>query len=403
MKEEIITALKELRVPCSIVGTTDGPQVMSYRLEPGYVPYASKNTPPRRVSVKSIINAARDISIAIDVSCVYIREDNGVWLEVPKENRSTVTLDDVGEPRNYTLPVRLGLTTRGSPVSIDLANPISPHLLVAGATGSGKSVCINSVICGLVERYTPNELQLILIDPKRIELARFKELKHLKRDVITSVYDAENALKKLIRQMELRYENMERYGYTDISQADGPRIVVVIDEYADLVLQIPLIPLLVAKLAQKGRAAGIHLVLATQRPSVDVIDGVIKANFPARIAFSVATNTDSRVILDRSGAERLTGMGDGLLLLAGKITRFQGAFVDDDSIGELVEKNKRPARDTSDPRIEYEYNEKGFVSKMTVTPSNYTEEKEDLTKGYVIMAVIAIALIACVACGIKTF
>ena len=395
--------LTELKIPCTIGGVVDGPQVRSYNVEPGFYPYASENTPKMRIRVQSIINRAADIAIGLGVRSVYVRHDDGVWIETPKENRDIVTLNDVEEPQDYALPVRLGLTTRGSPVSIDLANPISPHLLVAGATGSGKSVCINSVICGLVERYTPNELQLILIDPKRIELARFKELKHLKRDVITSVYDAENALKKLIRQMELRYENMERYGYTDISQADGPRIVVVIDEYADLVLQIPLIPLLVAKLAQKGRAAGIHLVLATQRPSVDVIDGVIKANFPARIAFSVATGTDSRVILDRSGAERLTGMGDGLLLLGGKITRFQGAFVDNDSIGELVEKNKRPPHDTSDERIEYEYNEKGYVSKMTVTPSTYKEKKEDLTKGYVIMAVIAILLIACVVCGIKTF
>ena len=389
--------LKELKIPCVIGNVVDGPQVESYRLEPGFYPYASKNTPPMRIKVQSIINRAADIAIGIGAKDVYIRNDDGVWIEIPKEERDIVSLDDVEEPQGYGLPVRLGLTTRGDPVSIDMASPPSPHLLIAGATGAGKSVCINSIIYDLVKRYTPDELQLVMIDPKRIELARFKELKHLKCDVITSVHTAEDALRNLIEQMEMRYENMEMYGYTDISQADGPRIVVIIDEYADLVLQNPFIPMLVAKLAQKGRAAGIHLVLATQRPSVNVIDGVIKANFPARIAFSVATGMDSRVILDRSGAEKLTGMGDGLLLLGGKITRFQGIFVDDDSIAELVSKNKKPAPiDEGGAHIEYEYNDKGYMTKMTVTPSNYVEEKEvSPVGGYIVMAVVAMLLFAC--------
>ena len=395
--------LTELKIPCKVVRTVDGPQVMSYQLEPGFYPYASKNTPKMRIKVQSIINRAADIAIGLGVKSVYVRHDDGVWLEIPKENRDIVKLDDIEEPGNYVLPVKLGLTARGEPTSIDLASPISPHLLVAGATGSGKSVCINSIICWLIEKYTPSELQFVMIDPKRIELARFKKLKHLRCAVITSMYDAEDALVALAKEMECRYESMEKRGYTDISQTNEPRIVVIIDEYADLVLQLPFVHGMVATLAQKGRAAGIHLVLATQRPSVDVIDGVIKANFPARIAFSVATNTDSRVILDRPGAEKLTGMGDGLLLLAGETTRFQGAFVDDANIAELVKRNKRPEYDASGSHIEYEYNDKGYVSKMTVTPQNYVEENDYRTSGYVVIIVIAVLLIACMICGIQTF
>jgi len=380
MVDDIRRALQELRIPCTIIDITEGPHVVAYKLKPGYTPYASKNTPPKRVKVGSIINSARDIGIAIG-SPTYIRYNgNDVWLEVSKEKREIVSYNDVAIPDDYKFPIPIGLDARGDPVVIDLANPVSPHALIAGATGSGKSVCINSIIYGLIKRLPPSKLKLLMIDPKRVELAKFKNLEHLIEPIVMDADDASRSLRRLINEMEETYIYMEQNQITDISMAWWKeRNVIIVDEYADLVAANESIARYIAILAQKGRAAGYHIILATQRPSVDVIDGVIKGNFPTRIAFSVVTGTDSRVILDRNGAERLTGMGDGLLLRGGKLTRFQGIYVDDGSIYALLGEEKktittRPSELVEDITIKMDEN--GRTIGLIYTPPEIEGQPE---------------------------
>ena len=375
MIDAIKKALEELRIPCEIPEVTEGPHVVAYRLDPGYVPYASENTPPKRVLVNSIINRADDIAVALRIPSAYIRYGDGVWLEIPKEHRENVAYNDVLVPDGYQFPVPIGLDTRGESVVIDMASPTSPHLLIAGATGSGKSVCINATIYGLIDRWDPDRLKLMMIDPKYVELSKYKYLDHLLKPVITDSYTAVVELYALIEEMEKRYVFLESQGFTDAGQSALSRIVLVVDEFADLVSGRSVLPDLIATLAQKGRAAGIHLILATQRPSVDVIDGVIKANFPTRIAFSVVTNTDSRVILDSSGAERLTGMGDGLLLNAGKLTRFQGIYVSDKEMKPVVTKHSMVAyMKERAPDVTVERNAAGNVIRLTYTPPELKQE-----------------------------
>ena len=407
MIDAIKKALEDLRIPCDIPEVTEGPHVVAYRLDPGYVPYASENTPPKRVLVNSIINRADDIAVALRIPSAYIRYGDGVWLEIPKEHREIVGHDDVLVPDGYQFPVPIGLDTRGEPVVIDMASPTSPHLLIAGATGSGKSVCLNATVFGLIKRWEPDKLKLLMIDPKYVELSKFKYLDHLLKPVITDSYTAAVELYGLIEEMEKRYVFLESHGFTDAGQSALSRIVLVVDEFADLVSGRSVLPELIATLAQKGRAAGIHLMLATQRPSVDVIDGVIKANFPTRIAFSVVTNTDSRVILDSSGAERLTGMGDGLLLNAGKLTRFQGIYVPDDEMKPVVTKySMTKYMKERAPDVTVERNAAGNVIRLTYTPPELKQEQVVETQsggGNSSTAWVLLALfILCVMCALIT-
>jgi S-DNA-T family DNA segregation ATPase FtsK/SpoIIIE len=254
------------------------------------------------------------------------------------------------------LPVVLGRDQDGEAITLDLAT--TPHLLIAGATGSGKSVMVNTILCSLITPDSPEFVQLVLMDFKRVELAAYKDLPQLLLPIITEYDDAIVALQWLVGIMELRYRILERLSVRSIvdynlaTAANMSYIVVVIDEMADLMLGVPEAETLLVRLAQKARAVGIHLVLATQRPSVDVVTGLIKANVPARMAFAVASRTDSRVILDQSGAEELAGRGEFLLRNPKEraLIRGQGAYVSDDDIDAIVkEAISDYARTTSQP------------------------------------------------------
>jgi S-DNA-T family DNA segregation ATPase FtsK/SpoIIIE len=323
--------------------------------------------------VNAIRSIAQEIAIALSVPNVNVTSTASrgtVSVDVPNPTQATVALKDILTTREYkrfaapaVLPVPVGLRSDGKVLGADLTK--MPHLLVAGTTGSGKSVFLNSVILSLILYKTPDEVQFILIDPKRVDLAAFGTIPHRHRfaEIITEVADAVTVLKYLVRRMEGRYKllghagvrNIDGYNELfqgpkgkklteDVSLDDEqggplPHIVVVVDELGDLMLQeARKVEESLIRLAQMARAVGIHLVVATQRPSVDVITGVIKANFPSRIAFKVSSKTDSRTILDRSGAENLLKDGDMMFLPvgAGESLRVQGAYVSDDEIARVV-------------------------------------------------------------------
>jgi S-DNA-T family DNA segregation ATPase FtsK/SpoIIIE len=269
----------------------------------------------------------------------------GVEIPVPDAHRGTIALRTVLDSEAWTesdaaLPLALGVTASGEPVVIDLA--ACPHLLAAGATGSGKSVGVNCMLASMLLRYSPDQLQLILIDPKMVEFARYRSLPHLVCPVVTETAEAIEKLRWAVEEMERRYQrfvaaDVEKYDeYIEATGEKLPRIVIVIDEYADLVtVDKDAVEGPVVRIAQKARAAGIHLILATQRPSVDVITGVIKANFPARIAYKVSQRQDSTTIIGGVGAEKLLGCGDSLCLipqLSIELVRVHGAFVSKEEV-----------------------------------------------------------------------
>lgn len=284
-----------------------------------------------------------------------------VGIEVPNKQVATVNLREILESKEFAqrksnLMVGLGKDVAGKPWVVNIAK--MPHLLVAGATGSGKSVCLNSIIVSLLYQNTPESLRLIMVDPKRVELPVYNGIPHLLTPVITDVKKTVNALKWAIGEMDRRYEILAQAGkrniasYNESADEEMPYLVIIIDELADLmVVAAAEIETSIIRLTQMARAVGIHLVLATQRPSVNVITGLIKANVPARIAFSVASLTDSRTILDSPGAEKLIGRGDMLFLTAdlGKPRRVQGAFIGDDEIKQIV----RYLKDALELPVEY--------------------------------------------------
>jgi S-DNA-T family DNA segregation ATPase FtsK/SpoIIIE len=247
----------------------------------------------------------------------------------------------------------LGKDIDGNPLVADLAK--MPHLLVAGSTGSGKSVFINTAICSIVARNTPEQVQMVLVDPKQVELLPYQDLAHLAYPVATDADSARDALRFVVAEMDRRYRVLSEAGVRNIGeyhQGGGsmPYMVVVVDELADLMMVAKKeVESSIVRITQLARAAGIHLIVATQRPSVDVITGLIKANMPSRIAFTVASTTDSRVILDASGAEFLTGMGDGLFTPQGvaKPIRFQGAWIDESQVKEIVGKTEGMVQETT--------------------------------------------------------
>jgi S-DNA-T family DNA segregation ATPase FtsK/SpoIIIE len=291
---------------------------------------------------------------------------SAIGVEVPNKSRPLVTLGDIlasDEVRRSTNPldVAMGRDIAGRPVTADLST--FPHVLIAGQTGAGKSSCINSVVTSLLMRTTPQQVRMILVDPKRVELGQYNSVPHLLTEVVTDPKKAANALDWAVREMEVRYDVLAEVGVRDITgynamydrgdlpTADDPDpdtgrhydrlpfVVVVVDELADLMMVAARdVERSICRLAQMARAVGIHLVIATQRPSVDVITGVIKANIPSRLAFSVSTLADSRVILDHPGAEKLIGKGDMLMLTASssRTDRIQGAWVDEDCVRKVV-------------------------------------------------------------------
>jgi len=351
---KLMEALRTFRVEGELVGRTTGPTVTQFEVEPA-----------PGVKVRQIANLANDLALAMRAQSIRIVAPipgrGAVGVEVPNANRELVAFRDLVESRDFqqaraALPIALGKDLEGRPVVADLAK--MPHLLIAGATGSGKSVCVNTIITSLVYRHTPRTLRFLMVDPKMVELSVYNTLPHLRHKVITDNRDAAAVLKWAVMEMQERYELLAANGcrnlqdfnrraqegaplkhpkrpnvaFEDLTYTGGilPYIVVVIDEMADLMMTVQgEVETPIAQLAQKARAIGIHLLLATQRPSVNVITGLIKANFPSRIAFRVASQVDSRTIIDGAGAEALLGNGDMLFIPPGKseAARLQGAFL----------------------------------------------------------------------------
>ncbi len=325
-----------------------GPSITRYELRP-----------ERGVKISRISSLADDLALALAATSVRIEAPipgkSAVGIEVPNATVSIVAIREILEhiPRGGSpLQIALGKDITGRPVFGDLGK--MPHLLVAGATGAGKSVCLNCIIASLLVTSTPDELELLMIDPKRVELTVYNGIPHLKHEVITDPSLAAGALAIITREMDQRYERFAKAGVRKIEEYNAkfpdeklPYIVVIIDELADLMLIAPAkVEMLIMRLAQLARATGIHLVVATQRPSVDVITGLIKANIPSRIAFAVSSQVDSRTILDQGGAERLLGRGDMLYLPidAPKPIRAQGALVTGLEIDKLVAFWKRQTK-----------------------------------------------------------
>ena len=333
-------ALADLGVEAHVLRAVVGPRVTRYELRLG-----------SGVKVGKVRNLQQDIAYALAATEVRILAPipgkSAVGVEVPNTRAATVTLGDVfreyPEGNDWTLPVGLGKDISGRAVFFDLAE--MPHLLVAGTTGSGKSVMLNALLTSLLLTTDPREVKMVLIDPKRVELSYFGRIPHLITPVVTDVKKAANALGWAVSEMERRYEVLEREGvrsldgYNARSETPMPYVVLVIDELADLMMQAAAkVEDAVIRIAQKARAVGLHLVVATQRPSVDVITGMIKANIPSRIAFAVSSQVDSRVILDSPGAESLLGMGDMLFkpVSAARASRVQGAFISEVEVERVV-------------------------------------------------------------------
>ncbi len=316
-------------------------------------------TPAAGVRVRSITNLSDDIALSLRASGgirieAPIPGTNSVGIEVPNKTRSTIYLRDLIESKVFTeakskLTACLGAGIAGEPLVFDIAK--MPHLLIAGTTGSGKSVCINCIVLSLLYKTTPRDVRLVMIDPKKVEFSIYKNIPHLMAPVVTAPKDAAGALQAAVEEMEHRFELFETVGVRDLkgynaATADDPdmpelpHIVIIIDELADLMMTArDEVETAICRIAQKARAAGMHLIIGTQRPSADVVTGLIKANVPSRIAFAVKSQIDSRVILDHIGAEALTGRGDMLFVPIGSMrdTRVQGAFVDDKEVEQVCD------------------------------------------------------------------
>ena len=333
-------ALSDLGVEAQVIRAVVGPRVTRYELRLG-----------SGVKVGKVRNLQQDIAYALAATEIRILAPipgkSAVGVEVPNTRPAKVTLGDVfleyPEGNDWTLPVGLGKDISGRAVFFDLAD--MPHLLVAGTTGSGKSVMLNALLTSLLLATDPRQVKMVLVDPKRVELTHFARIPHLITPVVTDVKKAANALAWAVSEMERRYEVLEKTGarslegYNARSEVPMPYVVIVIDELADLMMQAAArVEDAVIRIAQKARAVGIHLVVATQRPSVDVITGMIKANIPSRIAFAVSSQVDSRVILDSVGAEALLGMGDMLFkpVSALRPSRVQGAFISEAEVERVV-------------------------------------------------------------------
>jgi DNA segregation ATPase FtsK/SpoIIIE, S-DNA-T family len=363
MGVKLVDALRTFRVEAEITGRTTGPVVTQFEVEPA-----------PGVKVRQIANLSNDLALAMRAASIRIVAPipgrGAVGVEVPNPTSEIVAFRELIESSEFktrvaALPIALGKDLEGKPVIADLAK--MPHLLIAGATGSGKSVCVNTIITSLIYKHTPKTLRFLMVDPKMVELSVYNTLPHLRHKVITDSRDAASVLKWAEMEMQERYELLAANGCRNIQDFNRrlkngealkvpkqknvafesteytgkhlPYIVVVIDELADLMMTVqgevepPL-----ARLAQKARAIGIHLLLATQRPSVNVITGLIKANFPSRIAFRVASQVDSRTIIDGMGAESLLGNGDMLFIPPGKseAARLQGAYISSEDTEELM-------------------------------------------------------------------
>ena len=397
--------LLDFNIEVRVVAVHPGPVITRFEIDPA-----------PGIKASQITNLAKDLARALSVVSLRVVENipgkSVVGIEIPNEYRETVRLveglssqayEEVGSPLALTLGKDIG----GAPIVVDLAK--MPHLLIAGTTGSGKSVCINALILSLVYKATPEHVRLIMVDPKMLELAVYDGIPHLLAPVVTDMKQAANALRWCIFEMERRYKLMATLGVRNIAgynkkikdaeaaktpildpffdpnlnpggQAQPlttlPYVVILIDELADLMMVVgKKIEELIARLAQKARAAGLHLILATQRPSVDVITGLIKANIPTRIAFQVSSRVDSRTILDQMGAEQLLGQGDMLFMQAGSgvPTRVHGAFVSDQEVHKVVAFLKKAGTPVYDENILRPEGDGGAMREGSLLPGEEGE------------------------------
>ena len=369
LSRQVELKLADFKVKVKVVGVLPGPVVTRFELEPA-----------AGVKVAQVVNLAKDVARGLSVISVRIVDvipgKPYIGLEIPNTNREIVYLSEILRSVEYDksrspLTLGMGKDISGKPVVVDIAK--MPHVLVAGTTGSGKSVAVNAMIVSLLYKATPDEVKMIMVDPKMLELSVYEGIPHLLAPVVTDMKEASNALRWCVAEMERRYKLMAAVGVRNLAgfnrkikkaKADGepildplfkpdalipgqkppeletlPFIVIIIDEFADMMMIVgKKVEELIARLAQKARAAGVHLILATQRPSVDVITGLIKANIPTRVAFQVSSKIDSRTILDQGGAEQLLGHGDMLYLPPGQAIpeRVHGAFVDDHEVHGIV-------------------------------------------------------------------
>jgi len=357
--ELLVQTLAHFGVDATVIGQISGPRVTRYELQlaPG-------------TKVAKVAALRDDLSYALATTEIRILAPipgkQAVGVELPNLSPNLVTLGDIFEPLPPTaspVSVWLGKDISGAAVWTDLAR--MPHLLIAGTTGSGKSGCLNALLTSVLLRATPDDVRLILIDPKRIELSHFEAVPHLLTPVVSSPKEASAVLANCLAEMERRYERLATVRARNLNEANRafrqrgeptlPYVLVVIDELADLMMVAPqAVEDAVIRLAQKSRAVGIHLVLATQRPSVDVITGMIKANVPSRIAFAVSSQTDSRVILDSGGAESLLGQGDMLFKPLGtsRLQRVQGAYVSEEEIALVVEQTRQREQELDESYLE---------------------------------------------------
>ena len=368
--------LADFRVNAKVTGVTRGPSVTRYELEPA-----------PGVKVSSVVNLADDIALRLAAPGVRVEAPipgkAAIGIEAPNVTNDMVSFREIVDCEDVRkssskLCVGLGKDIEGKVITIDLAK--MPHLLVAGTTGSGKSVCVNTLLAGIMYKARPDEVKLILVDPKVVELTNYNGIPHLLVPVVTDAKKAASALHWAVAEMERRYKSFADTRVRDIkaynAQAEEkmPYIVIVIDEMSDLMMVAKAdVEDAILRLAQKARACGIHMVLATQRPSVDVITGIVKANIPSRIAFAVSSLTDSRTILDMGGAEKLLGKGDMLYypIGANKPSRVQGAFVSDEELNRVTDFIKQQA-------IPVEYSDE--VTNV-VLPSDSQKEAKNAAGG----------------------
>jgi S-DNA-T family DNA segregation ATPase FtsK/SpoIIIE len=341
VSEKLIAKLLDFSVKGEVIGVSPGPVVTTYEFAPA-----------AGVKINKVVNLADDLAMVLKVDRVRvvgsIPGKAAIGIEIPNPERKTVFFRDILLSNAYRnsasfLTVALGFDVIGKPAVANLAR--MPHLLIAGATGAGKSVAINAFICSILYKASPDMVRLLMIDPKRIELSVYEGIPHLLHPVVVEPKMASRALLWAVREMERRYKLLEELrvksftSYNEIAEEKLPYIVIIVDELADLMMVASKdVETSIARLAQMARAAGMHIILATQRPSVDVLTGLIKANFPTRISFKVSSKVDSRTILDGSGAEHLLGLGDMLFLPPGaaKLKRIHGAFISEEETERII-------------------------------------------------------------------